>query len=136
MEPNYERAGAIAVDRHRLPQRRNLVRREGGDVALVRDVCRVAEVQSAATTEAVGKECGVSQHLFGPVCISLHGWREGGWIRWFNRSAPCASNGRWGIHLRGPASEPLFSEREGHNRPFLRWRGWRLFFIRPNGRAR
>lgn len=35
-----------------------------------------------------------------------------------------------GISVLSPDVPVLFSERHGHRRPIIRWRGWRLFWLK------
>ncbi len=37
----------------------------------------------------------------------------------------------YGLNLLGPSVAPLFSERTGLRRPLVRFKGWRLFVLRP-----
>lgn len=37
----------------------------------------------------------------------------------------------WGLMLKSPKALPLFSERYGYKKPFLSFRGYRVFVLRP-----
>jgi len=67
-------------------------------------------------------------HL-GRLVLSLHG-KRGGWVRWFDKR-PLPFNGSWGLHLKTSRAAPMFSERNGHEKPLVRCGGWRLFVIAP-----
>lgn len=50
-----------------------------------------------------------------------YGWEKGAWVR-------LGTNGPGIVWTR---ERPLFSERQGIRRPFLRFRDWRFFWLGP-----
>ncbi len=40
----------------------------------------------------------------------------------------------YGLSMKPPEQEPLFSERNGYIVPVLRLGGWRVFVLKPEGR--
>ena len=52
-------------------------------------------------------------------------------MKWcFSKDSGWITLGRYSLFYKGPKHPPLFSERYGHEPPFLKVRGWRIFFTR------
>ncbi len=51
--------------------------------------------------------------------------KQAGWIKLFG----------YYLSYKSPKSEPLFSERNGYQKPFLKIKGWRFFLLDALGRT-